>query len=1067
MTIEEEEICEEQKTSPVAGLASVSRVNRQLRLKTNRKGSVVSVVRELYLRNDVPCRSSLCSSSCDLNRDKDTLLPIDVSHYVIPGCQIARDYMEIWEMPDIRGIIFPQTVYNSVQYEGTNRQMKRLKNLLGDPRKGSVLFYNEFHQSVYCERQPGEEASKWQTRCCYQVAKWFYHHLEGQKPIIMVTHDLTMVEELGYKTLNVFVLTMEDYLESFWQDIPGTMDLFESLKASLDVKQKGTEYLGYLPTDVLEAGIKSGRLIKGFLNVNKHDAQREAFLRRSGSSETKHDESDILIHGMAHRNRAIHGDIVVVELLPQSEWRGQSLNLKDNNDGAEEEEPDTSSVMPNGKVVGILQRNCLDYAASLASEENNEVESQKSLRRADRVLVIPWDYRIPKIRICTRQIDTLKDQRFVVRIDSWELGSQYPNGHFVRTLGAVGDQDTEIATILVENNIIVGNFSDMQLQELPKVKPDHPWCVPEEEISKRRDLRESHLVFSIDPKGCEDVDDTLSVKYLSNGNIELGVHIADVTYFIKERSLTDLEAKARASTVYLADRRYDMLPSVLSSNLCSLISGVDRCAVSVIWEMDSEFNVLDVWYGRTLIKSCYKLFYEMAQAIFDGKMEEEIIAEIPELTEIEDQKLAHERVVELREAICTLMQISRTLKANRKQRGALELDGMETRALINQDKNIDDIILSEHLEIHDTVAECMILANHWVGRKISSSFPNHSLLRHHPLPRQEFFDNLVACASSQGFTIDTSSSKALADSLDKCVDANDVFMNRLLRMMAVQAMSQAAYFSTGSINRDQFFHYGLALDVYTHFTSPIRRYADILVHRQLLAAIGTKDDGLTLLNNQELQDLCDHMNQKHRAAQNAQRDSQEMFQAFFFRDRSADSDCFVADAIVVQLRANGVVVFLPRYGLKAPVYVKNKEGKVLHIPAGKEVAEWTHGAVTRGENHVTVISRIGKQLCFTLFQHITVKISLEPVFAHKPNVRLELVSNKSLLHFVNAESSRPKSPPKDLFKAETSSNIVEDSKDADSKNSLQKLSKEYGQSTVENSLYHIFESFQEMGLMPA
>lgn len=1056
MTVEEEN-SERRITSPV------SRVNRQLRLKINRKNSaVVSVVRELYLRNDVPCRSSLCRSSCILDKDKDTLLPVDVSHYVIPDCQIARDYLEIWEMPDIRGIIFPQTVYNSIQYDGTHRQMKRLKTLLGDPRKGSVIFYNEFHQSVYCERQPGEEASKWQSRCCYQVSQWFYNHLEGQKPIILVTHDLAMVEELGYKTLNVFVLTMKDYLESFWQEIPGTMDLFESLKASLDVKQKGTEYLGYLPLDVLEAGIKSGQLIKGFINVNKHDAQREAFLRRSSSSEKKTDESDILIYGMAHRNRAIHGDIVVVELLPESEWRGRSLNLKEDNDGVEEEEPDTTSVMPNGKVVGILQRNCLDYTACLASEENNEVDGQKSLRRADRVLVIPWDYRIPKIRICTRQIDTLKDQRFVVRIDSWELGSQYPNGHFVRTLGAVGDPDTEIATILVENNIIVGNFSDMQLQELPKVSADNPWCVPEEEIAKRRDMRESNLVFSIDPKGCEDVDDTLSVKYLPNGNIELGVHIADVTYFVKERSLTDLEARARSSTVYLADRRYDMLPSVLSSNLCSLISGVDRCAFSVIWEMDSGFNVVDVWYGRTLINSSYKLFYEMAQAIADGKPEEEIIAEIPELTELEDSKIAHEKVEELREAICTLMQISRTLKANRKERGALELDGMEIRALINQDKNIDDIIVSQHLEIHDTVAECMILANHWVAKKISSSFPNHSLLRHHPLPRQEFFDNLVACASSQGFTIDTSSSKALADSLDRCVDANDIFMNRLLRMMAVQAMSQAAYFSTGSISRDNFFHYGLALDVYTHFTSPIRRYADILVHRQLLAAIFAKDDGQTLLNNLELQDLCDHMNEKHRAAQNAQRASQEMFQAFFFRDRSADSECLVADAIVIQLRANGVVVFLPKYGLKAPVYVKNKEGKVLHIPAGKEIAEWTHGAVTKGENHVTVISRMGKQLRFTLFQHITVKIALQPVFAHKPNVKLELVSNKSLMQYENAELSRPKSPPKDVFKVDTSSNVVLNSKDSELSH-LQELTKEFGQSHVQNSLYHMFEFFQEMG----
>ncbi|XP_029646504.1 DIS3-like exonuclease 1 [Octopus sinensis] len=1061
MTAEESDDFE--KAPSTTSISQISRINRQFRLKSNRKSNIISMVQELYLRKDVPCKSLLCQNNCTSNKENDVFLSLDVSHYVVLDSQICRDYLEIWETPEIKGIIFPQTIVNSVQYEGNSRQVKRLKALLDDPRKGSVLFCNEFHEDVYCERQPKEPTSEWQTKCCYKVSEWYYNHLNGQMPIIMVTDNTKMIEEYGCKTLNVFVLSMEDYMNNFWEELPGIIDLYASLRASLDSKQKGTEYLGYLPMHCLESGVKTGLFIKGHLNVNKHDAQREAFLQRSSCSDIKSGNTDILIHGMPHRNRAIHGDLVVVELLPKSEWRGRSMCLNENNQGSEDEESDMSTVMPNGKVVGIIQRNSRDYAASLVTDENMESEGKKNPRRADRVLAIPWDYRIPKIRISTRQIENLRDQRFVVRIDSWELGSQYPNGHFVRTLGPAGDPETEIATILVENNIFIGNFSDSQLQELPKVSPENPWEIPVEESSKRRDLRKSHLVFSIDPPGCEDVDDTLSVRHLPDGHIELGVHIADVTFFVKPGSLSDLEARGRSTTVYLADRRYDMLPSVLSSNLCSLVSGEDKCSVSVMWEMDASFNVLDVWYGRTLINSSYKLTYETAQALADGATVEEASSKITELETLGTDK--HQRVEELRVAIRLLMEIAFQLKAERKEKGALDLDGLEVRPVVDEKKNISELIIDKHLEVHDTVAECMILANEWVARKISSTFINHALLRHHPLPRQEFFQDIIDFAKVKNFTIDTSSNKSLADSLDRCVDPNDIYFNKLLRMMAVLAMPQSLYFSTGSLNRDNFFHYGLALDVYTHFTSPIRRYADILVHHQLLSAIGEGPDDYKLPGNEELQKFCDHINMKHRAAQNAQRDSQKMFQALYFKDKSFDKnkEDVIAEAIVIQLRSNGVLVFVPRFGLKGPVYLKDKQDKVVEFSAANQKMEWGHGSITRGDNHVTVISRSGKKMKFTLLQHITVIISLELVNAHQPNVKLELLSDKPIL-LQNQNQTDLKNVFDKLSKKDANA-LSADEIAAASANSFTHLNTEYRQSEAENSLYEVFESFQEMGIM--
>ncbi|KAH3841303.1 hypothetical protein DPMN_114762 [Dreissena polymorpha] len=210
------------------------------------------------------------------------------------------------------------------------------------------------------------------------------------------------------------------------------------------------------------------------------------------------------------------------------------------------------------------------------------------------------------------------------------------------------------------------------------------------------------------------------------------------------------------------------------------------------------------------------------------------------------------------------MGIARGLKARRVKGGALELESVEVKVQLSETKSIENLNPKQHLEIHDTIAECMIIANHWVAKKIAEVFPNQALLRHHPLPKEEQFANLHHCAMSRGFEVRTSTNKILASSLDQCVDPEDPTVNKIMRMLATHAMSNAAYFCTGILAHDQFFHYGLALDLYTHFTSPIRRYADIIVHRQLLAAVARVGDTLNLPNCTELDNLSHHINKKHR-----------------------------------------------------------------------------------------------------------------------------------------------------------------------------------------------------------
>lgn len=531
--------------------------------------------------------------------------------------------------------------------------------------------------------------------------------------------------------------------------------------------------------------------------------------------------------------------------------------------------------------------------------------------------------------------------------------------------------------------------------EMPVNTPENPWKVSPKEEQERKDLRNTHLVFSIDPKGCEDVDDTLSVRTLSNGNLELGVHIADVTHFVAPNSYIDVEARTRATTYYLADRRYDMLPSILSADLCSLLGGVDRYAVSVMWELDkTSYEIKKVWYGRTIIRSAYKLFYEAAQELLDGNFS--IVDDIPEFKALEEQS-QQAKLEELVWAIGKLTDIARHIRAKRDRCGALELEGIEVRVQLDDKKNIHDLIPKQPLEVHETVAECMILANHWVAKKIWESFPHQALLRQHPPPHQEFFSELRECAKAKGFFIDTRSNKTLADSLDSANDPKDPLVNKLLRSMATQAMSNALYFSTGSCAEEEFHHYGLALDKYTHFTSPIRRYSDIVVHRLLMAAI-SKDKKMeikeNLLSNKNLEELCRHINNRNRAAQRSQKQSTELFQCMYFKDRDPETEerC-IADGVIYSIRTNGVLVFIPRFGIKGAAYLKNKDGLVISCgPEGR--SEWKPGSLQRSQNKIISTTAGGQSVTFHLFDHVTVRISVQASRCHSDTIRLEIVSNQ-------------------------------------------------------------------------
>mmetsp|Transcript_13693 Transcript_13693/g.34940 ORF Transcript_13693/g.34940 Transcript_13693/m.34940 type:complete len:832 (-) Transcript_13693:339-2834(-) len=647
-----------------------------------------------------------------------------------------------------------------------------------------------------------------------------------------------------------------------------------------------------------------------------------------------------------------------------------------------------------GRVVGIAPKTRRMFAATLQQEED------KTGRGSKRQVAVPLDIRIPKVTIVTSSSDMLRDCRIAVRIDRWDRDCCYPHGHYVHTIGPIGNPSTELQCILVENQVQNTPFTSGMLSALPPFPtPTAPYIIPQEDVSARRDMRDTRL-FSIDPPGCEDVDDAVSIKWLPNGNVQVGVHIADVTAFLPAGCLLDVEARERSTTVYLVGKRFDMLPAVLSSCLCSLREKQDRLAVSVVWTLNKSLEVVETWFGRTVIHSAHELHYPTAQAIIDG-------------TESEEDRKRFPDIELLRKELGLLMRFSRLLETERRQKGALELASAEIQfdldaRLSSQTPKCGDLggdksapegsvqVLGmkpkQELEVMRMVAQLMIFANRYVAQKIFKAFPNAALLRRHPFPRGDDFKALVQCAASQGFQINTSSNRTLAESLSRAVLEDNSNFNYILKSLATQAMSEAKYFCTSKYSPDDFYHYGLAAEFYTHFTSPIRRYADVIVHRMLLASIS---GGPPPYTSEELQEICTHLNERTRCAKQAQRDSVDFARTLFFKSNTTN-----AKGIICQILQRSLMIFIPDFGMKAIVAINDKNGTCVLPPNCLSVSHPNRDSLNiRCANldeisqTMTIESECNRKVAVNLFEEVTVEISVGDSRYH-----LDAVQTR-LLHF--------------------------------------------------------------------
>lgn len=988
------------------------------------------LVREYYLREDINCLSRMCSSCSNFNdseKEVKSLLPSCIDHYIIPCFDILQLYMEILEISDFRGIIFLQSLVTRVLHDVSKHNYTRILEIVHDATRECVVFLNELHQDTYISQRKAQSKELWVTRCAYNCAKWYSEHLNQIIPIILLTDNTKLLAEYEDEIPGLFIMNIKTYLERFWSNNQAFHELYNSIKSSLiqdNIVENTKLYMNHISLDILEAGIKNGLFFRGILKVNKNYPQEEAYVTSSRFG------GDIFIPGMKYRNRAIQGDDVAVKLLEKDKWKSRNHSLQfENGDGEK---------IPTGEIMGIIQRHWRDYVACIP--ENGEYN--KGTNSNDRILVIPYDYRIPKIRIITKLANRLQNERIIVRIDNWETNSQYPNGHFVSSLGDIGLLETEIATLLVEHSMTIQQFPKSVLSELPKDNLENPWLVEDTEISKRLDLRSSHLIFSIDPKGCTDVDDAISLKVLENNKIELGVHIADVTHFIKPSTLIDLEARKRSTSVYLADRRFDMIPGILSGNLCSLLRGKDRYAVSVICILDNNYDVIDIWFGKTIIKTSYQLCYEDAQEIINGTSPFILKENVSEWKGY-NNNILQEKFEEIRSVLLILTHITKILKKRRVLNGALELDNLEIQfEFQNTNSNfIEKVTTKTHLEIHEVVAECMIFANHLVAKKLTEIIPLQSLLRCHPPPLKDKLKQLEICASTKGFTIDITSNKAFANSLKQAIDDKDESFNLILRMLATRAMCKALYVSTGSV--EDYSHYGLGLDRYTHFTSPIRRYADIIVHRLLLNVI---DHSMNYLpTSSHLQSLCDYINEKHRAAQLIGKESIKLFQILYFKNKKPDDPECIVDSVIYSIRNNGVLVFVPKYGIKGICQLK-RDNEVAIITDSSLC--WIPGSVNCTETEFEVISD-SYNWTYKLFDHIMVFVRIQESRAHASKFVFDLISNKSLIS--SNEINYGKQIKNELVLTENDIKQEEENLSEDNSN--------------KSSLYDMFELFRFQSLL--
>ncbi|WP_321310326.1 ribonuclease R [Marinifilum fragile] len=525
-------------------------------------------------------------------------------------------------------------------------------------------------------------------------------------------------------------------------------------------------------------------------------------------------EEDVFV-SQSNLNRALHGDVVKVYLFARRK-----------------------SKQPEGEVVEIIKRKKTTFVGIIEISKNYAFLISDSRQ-------MPYDIFLPLTKL-----NGAKDgEKAIVQITEWPKKSKNPVGQVVSVLGKPGENDTEMHAILAEYDLPY-QFPE-KVNEAAELIPDK---ITEEEIALRRDFREV-ITFTIDPHDAKDFDDALSLRKLENGNWEVGVHIADVTHYVKKGSIIEQEAFERATSVYLVDRVVPMLPERLSNGLCSLRPNEEKLTFSAVFEMNNNAEVLDTWIGKTIINSNRRFTYEEAQQVIEtgeGDFKEEVLC---------------------------LDRLAKILRDQRFKKGAIDFDRYEVKFDIDEKGKPTRVFFKESKDSNKLIEEFMLLANkkvaESVGRVSKGKKAKTFVYRTHDQPNPDKLNSFNQFIRKFGYGIKTANAKAISTSMNNLLHSvKGESIQNLVETLAIRSMAKAEY-STVNIG-----HYGLHFDHYSHFTSPIRRYPDMMVHRLL----EKYENGSKSVNADKYEEFCQHCSEMEQRAANAERASIKYKQVEFMQD---------------------------------------------------------------------------------------------------------------------------------------------------------------------------------------
>lgn len=546
-------------------------------------------------------------------------------------------------------------------------------------------------------------------------------------------------------------------------------------------------------------------------------------------------EEDIFVSSK-NLNKALNGDIVEVYVFKRKKG-GKS----------------------EGEITKIIERKRTEFVGTIQVQENFafvDVSDHKMYT----------DIFVPKNKINGAK----NGEKVLVAMEEWPEKADSPMGNVIKVLGMPGEHNTEIHSILAQYGLPY---------EFPKEVEDFAnridTSIKAEEIKKRRDMRDV-LTFTIDPKDAKDFDDALSFAKLENGNYEIGVHIADVSHYLTPGNELDDEAYERATSVYLVDRVVPMLPEILSNNACSLRPNEEKYTFSAVFEMNGKAQVVNQWFGKTVTLSNSRFSYEEAQHIIENPKEE--IHEIPADISISEEAYSVNK--ETAKAILDMDRLAKILRKNRMRAGAISFDKVEVKFILNEKNIPEGVYFKESKDANKLIEEFMLLANRSVAEFIGKQQPKKTFVyRVHDEPDDEKIAALENIIKRFGYKLNTKDRNTTATSLNKLlVDVQGKKEQNLIDTLAIRSMSKALY-TTNNIG-----HYGLAFDYYTHFTSPIRRYPDVMVHRLLQHYL----EGGKSAKQEEYEEKCGHSSDMENLASNAERDSIKYMQVKYMQDHQEE-----------------------------------------------------------------------------------------------------------------------------------------------------------------------------------